>query len=407
VLDEHVLSVAIGEGAVAERGVRIGGVQLAEGAAQTVSWQDAAGHTHQTTARWVVDASGIAAILARQEGWLVANREHPTATCWSRWRGVRSLDGRELAGKYPAWANRVKGLRSTATNHLTGRGWWAWIIPLKGGDVSVGVVYDQRLVELPPGPNLGERLRTMLSTHPVGRELLAEATWTEGDVHFRRHLAYSSTKYATDGAVTVGDAAAFMDPFYSPGMDWVAFTTSAAVNLIHESFRGRPVAPRVARHNENFTRCYARWFRALYLNKYYYMGDYDLMTLAFRLDLGLYYLGVVTLPFRHGHHVLETPPFVHARTEWAYRMMACYNRRFAAIAGSRHRRGVFGRHNDRRFFGFTSYEFNRRLPVRLAGLLCLWFGLELREGWRTWWSRTPAPEALPSGLGAAPLPSQS
>lgn len=407
VLDEHVLAVAIGEGAVAERGVRIGQVQLAQGAAQTVSWQDAAGQVHQTTARWVVDASGIAAILARQEGWLVANREHPTATCWSRWRGVRSLDGRELAGRYPAWASRVKGLRSTATNHLTGRGWWAWIIPLKGGDVSVGVVYDQRLVELPPGPNLGERLRTMLSTHPVGRELLAEATWTEGDVHFRRHLAYSSTTYATDGAVTVGDAAAFMDPFYSPGMDWVAFTTSAAVNLIHESFRGRPVAPRVARHNENFTRCYARWFRALYLNKYYYLGDYDLMTLAFRLDLGLYYLGVVTLPFRHGHQVLETPPFVHARTEWAYRMMACYNRRFAAIAESRHRRGVFGRHNDRRFFGFTSYEFNRRLPVRLAGLLCLWFGLEVREGWRTWWSRAPASEALPTGLGAAPLPNQS
>lgn len=407
VLDEHVLAVAVGEGAVAERGVRIRQVQLAEGAAQTVCWQDAAGQTHQTTARWVVDASGVAAILARQEGWLVTNREHPTATCWSRWRGVRSLDGRELAGKYPAWANRVKGLRSTATNHLTGRGWWAWIIPLKGGDVSIGVVYDQRLTELPPGPNLGERLRAMLTAHPVGRELLAEATWTEGDVHFRRHLAYSSTKYATDGAVTVGDAAAFMDPFYSPGMDWVAFTTSAAVNLIHESFRGRPVAPRVARHNANFTRCYDRWFRALYLNKYYYMGDFDLMTLAFRLDLGLYYLGVVTLPFRHGHHLLETPPFSHPRTDWAYRLMACYNRRFAAIAESRHRRGVFGRHNDRRYFPFTSYEFNRRLPVRLAGLFGLWLGLEVREGWRSWWSRAAAPEALPSDLGAAPVAGQS
>lgn len=407
VLDEHVLAVAVGEGAVAERGVRIRHVQLAEGAAQTVSWQDAAGRAHEATARWVVDASGVTALLARQEGWLVTNREHPTATCWSRWRGVRSFDGRELAGKYPAWANRVKGLRSTATNHLTGRGWWAWIIPLKGGDVSIGVVYDQRLVELPPGPNLGERLRTMLTAHPVGRELLAAATWTEGDVHFRRHLAYSSTKYATDGAVTVGDAAAFMDPFYSPGMDWVAFTTSAAVNLVHESFRGRPVAPRVARHNEQFARCYARWFRALYLNKYCYMGDFDLMTLAFRLDLGLYYLGVVTLPFRHGHHLLEKPPFSHPRTEWAYRVMALYNRRFAAIAESRHRRGVFGRHNDRRFFGFTSYEFNRRLPVRLAGLFCLWLGLEVREGWRTWWSPAPAPEALPSGLGASPAPGQS
>jgi flavin-dependent dehydrogenase len=406
VLDEHVLAVTVAEGAVAERGVRIKHVQLAAGAAQTVSWQDAAGHARQTTARWVVDASGVAAILARQEGWHVPNREHPTASCWSRWRGVRSLDGRELATKYPAWANRVRGLRSTATNHLTGRGWWAWIIPLKGGDVSIGVVYDTRLVELPSGPNLGERLRAMLTAHPVGRELLEGAEWSEGDVHFRRGLAYSSTHYATDGAVTVGDAAAFMDPFYSPGMDWVAFSTSAAVKLIQDSFRGRPVAPQVAQHNANFARCHDHWFRALYLNKYYYMGDFDLMTLAFRLDLGMYYLGVVALPFRHGHHLLETPPFSHPRTEFAYRLMAFYNRRLAAIAESRHRRGVFGRNNDRRFFGFISYELNRRLPVRLVGLFCLWVGLELREGWRTWLAAAPASESPPQPLGASPVPNQ-
>jgi hypothetical protein len=162
----------------------------------------------------------------------------------------------------------------------------------------------------------------------------------------------------------------------------------------------------VAEHNANFSRCYDRWFRALYLNKYFYMGDYDLMTLAFRLDLGLYYLGVVALPFRHGHHLLETPPFSNPRTDLAYRLMAFYNRRLVSIAESRHRRGVFGRNNDRRYFGFISYEFNRRLPVRLAGLFCLWIGLELREGWRSWFSSTPAPEPLLAPLGASPLPTQ-
>ena len=407
VLDEHVLATAVAEGAVMQRSVRIRKVRLAEGAAQTIEWDDAAGATHATTARWVVDASGVAAILARQEGWHVPNNAHPTATCWSRWTGVRSLDGRELSSKYPAWASRVKALRSTATNHITGRGWWAWFIPLKGGDVSVGVVYDQRLTELPPGPNLGERLRTMLNTHPVARELLVEAQWQEGDVHFRRNLAYSSTTYATDGAVTVGDAAGFIDPFYSPGMDWISFSTSAAVNLIIESFRGKPVAPRVAKHNANFRQSYDHWFRALYLNKYYYMGDFDLMTLAFRLDLGLYYVGIVTQPFQHGNHILESPPFTHPRSKWPFRLMALYNQRFVAIAESRHRRGVFGRNNDRRHFGFISYEFNRRLPVRIAGLLCLWLGLELREGWRTWFARVRAPAEFRGAMGTVPLPTSS
>ena len=407
VLDEHVLATAVAEGTVTQRSARIKCVRLVEGGAQTIEWEDANGTAQATTTRWVVDASGVAAILPRQERWHVPNHAHPTATCWSRWTQVRSLDGREVSSKYPAWASRVKALRSTATNHMTGRGWWAWFIPLKGGDVSVGVVYDQRLTELPPGPNLGERLRGMLNTHPVARELLADAKWQEGDVHFRRNLAYSSTTYATDGAVVVGDAAAFIDPFYSPGMDWISFSTSAATALIIDSFRGRAMGPAVARHNRNFRQSYERWFKALYLNKYYYMADFDLMTLAFRLDLGLYYIGIVTQPFRHGNHLLETPPFAHSRSKWPYRVMALYNRRFVAIAESRYRRGVFGKNNDRQHFGFISYEFNRRLPFRLAGLLFLWLKLELCEGWRTWFARDTAPAEFRAPLGVTPMPSQT
>jgi flavin-dependent dehydrogenase len=394
VLDEHLLGEAVKEGAVLHRLVRVRKVGLVSGGAQTVEWDDAQGVLQNATARWVVDASGVAALLARQEGWLKPNTAHPTATCWSRWSGVCSLDDRSLFEKYPAWANRAKAVRSTATNHLTGYGWWAWIIPLKGGDVSIGVVYDQRLVELPPGPSLGERLKAFLVAHPVARELLAHATYQEDDMHFRRNLAYCSTTFATDGAVLVGDAAGFIDPFYSPGMDWISFSTSAAAALIADSFRGKPVAPRVARHNENFLLSYDRWFRALYLDKYYYMGDFELMTLAFRLDLGLYYLGIVTQPFKHGKRVLETPPFAHKKSYWPFRLMELYNRRLAAIARNRHQRGTWGRRNHLGYFGFISYEFNRRLPVRVAGLLLLWAGLEVREGWRTWFAAAAEPAAL-------------
>ncbi|HWA86555.1 MAG TPA: NAD(P)/FAD-dependent oxidoreductase [Opitutus sp.] len=394
VLDEHVLANAVAAGATLRRGVRVRSVTLASGAQQTVTWDDPAGVTRPSSARWVVDASGCAALLARQEHWWQSNSAHPTATCWSRWTNVRSLDDRELAARYPAWSARVKATRSIATNHITGYGWWAWFIPLKGGDVSVGVVYDQRITELPPGPSLGERLRTMLETQPVARELLAGAQWQEGDVHFRRNLAYSASTFATDGAVLVGDAAGFIDPFYSPGMDWISFSTSAAAALIDASFRHKPVAPRVAKHNAAFRQSYDRWFRALYQDKYYYMGDFELMTLAFRLDLGLYYLGIVTQPFKHGHRYLENPPFSHPRSKWPFRLMQLYNRRLAAIARDRHRRGAWGRRNDRRHFAFISYEFNRRLPFRVAGLLLLWAKLELAEGWRSWFAAAPAPALL-------------
>jgi hypothetical protein len=78
--------------------------------------------------------------------------------------------------------------------------------------------------------------------------------------------------------------------------------------------------------------------------------------------------------------------------------MELYNRRLAAIARDRHQRGTWGRRNHLGYFGFISYDFNRRLPVRVAGLLLLWVGLELREGWRSWF----APAAEPAALAPKP-----
>ena len=402
VLDEHVLALAVHEGAGLIRGVRVRGVQLVSAGRQIVEWEDAAGARRTFGARWVVDASGVAALLARQESWLQPNTEHPTATCWSRWSNVRSWDDRELAAKYPAWASRTRATRTTATNHLVGLGWWAWWIPLKGGDVSIGITYDQRLIELPEGPDLATRLRTLLMTHPAARELMPDATCRESDVHFRRNLAYSSTTIATDGAVLVGDAAGFIDPFYSPGMDWIAFTASAAVALIDDGFRGKPLGSRVARHNQNFALSYERWFRALYRDKYYYLGDHELMTLAFRLDLGLYYYGVVARTFRGGARTLETPPFAHSDSLWPFRTMDLYNRRLVSIARSRIKRGTWGRKNALHNVRFISYEFNRRLPLRIAGLLMAWVGLELREGWRSWFAAAYSEPVESARLPAVP-----
>lgn len=387
VLDEELLVRAVAAGARLLRPARITDVTLANGALQTVAWADDQGGTGVETARWVVDASGVAALLARKHGWLTANTEHPIASAWSRWTGVKNWDSRELADKFPAWAARTKAWRFNATNHLVGRGWWAWMIPLKGGDVSVGVVFDQRLVDLPEGNELGERLRALLFEHPVARELLADARWTPGDVHFRRNLAYRSSTFAGDGFVLVGDAAGFIDPFYSPGMDWISYTASAAAALVDSCLRGKPKAERIARHNDHFATSYDRWFRAIYKDKYFYMGDHELMTLAFRLDLGTYYFGVVSQPFRRGAGALETPTFSGAYTRLPSRLIAGYNRRLVAIARSRMKRGVWGRNNHGRFFPFRSYEITWTLPFRLLAVAGAYLRLELKEGWRTWFAR--------------------
>ncbi len=386
-LDEEVLRRACMAGAKLLRPANVTQIELASGGEQSITVR--MGEVTETLrARWVVDASGVAALLARKNNWLRPNSDHPTSAAWARWRGVKDWDSRELAEKYPDWASAVHCIRNTATNHVMGDGWWSWWIPLKGGDVSVGVVFDQRLVDWPQdGGSVGDRLKMFLSKHPVAREMLEDAKFDESDVHWRKNLAYCSTTFAGDGFVLVGDAAAFLDPFYSPGLDWISFTTSSAAELITAQRRGEPMTNRLAKYNRDFSVSYRSWFDALYRDKYEYMGEWDLMTLALRLDLGLYYLGVVEKPFRYGESALLMPPFVGPKSGRALNLMRTYNRRLAEIARHRRRMGALGKTNRGMRHLIPGFTLNRRDVGQLAGALASWLSLELREGWRSWRSR--------------------
>ncbi len=396
VLDEEVLRRAVEAGAMVLRPATVSDVTLNPGGMQavTVRHDDI---TETCQARWVIDASGPACLLARQQGWRRTNAEHPTAAAWGRWTGVKDWDGLELAEKYPDWASATHGLRNTATNHVVGDGWWSWWIPLKGGDVSVGVVFDQRLVAWPQGGGtLAGRLRDFLMKHPVAREMLADARLIEGDVHWRKNLAYHSETYAGDGFVLIGDAAAFLDPFYSPGMDWIAFTSSSAVDLIEAQGRGEAIEPRLKQYNRDFSESYRKWFVAIYKDKYEYIGEFDLVKMAFLLDLGLYYLGIVAKPFLEGIAALLHPPFSEFRSLSAFHVMRTYNRRFAEIARSRRERGQLGRMNSGQRFllgGFTLNSGDIRLLLRP---LLAWARIELTEGWRSWRTRPPVAAGEPA-----------
>jgi len=382
--DEEVLRRACLAGATLVRPVNITSVQLEEGGLQTVTYRDGE-NAVCVQARWVVDASGVASLLARKNGWWTSNTEHPTAACWSRWKGVKDMDGIELADRYPDWASALYCVRGTATNHIIGDGWWSWWIPLKGGDMSVGIVFDQRLVELPQdGGKVGDRLKKFLMKHPVARELLEDATYDETDVHWRKNLAYYSSRFAGDGCVLVGDAAAFMDPFYSPGMDWISYTSSSAANLITQQRSGVDMTKEVPAYNTRFSVSHRSWFEALYKDKYDYMGEFDLMSLAYRLDLGLYYWGVVAHPFRKGAKALFKPPFAPPDGRIVYHLMSTYTRRFAQIARRRRRTGTLGRTNRNQRDLIPGFTIERNDAIKLFPLLAEWLKLEIMEGWRSW-----------------------
>ena len=106
------------------------------------------------------------------------------------------------------------------------------------------------------------------------------------------------------------------------------------------------------------------------------------------MDLGLYYLGVASIPYIKGTTSLSKGLYTRRTAMPFYYLMGFYNKRFASIARSRRARGVLGRRNAGRRYLFDSFTFSAWSARLVFVSLLRWGLLELTEGWRTWF-RSP------------------
>jgi flavin-dependent dehydrogenase len=343
-LDSHLLELARNAGCDLWRPAKVTSFELNGGHGQRVN---AVVDDTQRTAgcRWIVDATGRAAMIARKLGYFRPNTEHPINAVWARFSGVKEWDSYEWRERFPGYANCCRTGREWATNHLFGRGWWVWIIPLQGGDVSAGIVYDSRIFKFPEGPTLGQRLHAHILNNPVGREIFGAARVTEGDVHALSMLPYHSEKVCDDGWAMVGDAAGFIDPLYSPGLDFCSYTSYYVANLLAGSLKGEDVTERLYYYNQQYPVTYRSWFESLYKDKYYYMGDAELTSTALLLDVSSYYAGLVRRVYRDPECAFLNLPFTGTGGRFARNVMNFYNRRLVALANRRWVTGYYGKRN--------------------------------------------------------------
>ncbi|MDQ6861770.1 MAG: NAD(P)/FAD-dependent oxidoreductase [Verrucomicrobiota bacterium] len=340
-LDAHMLDLAVAAGCELRRPAKVTQIELGSAEGQKIAIGE-----ETIRARWIVDASGRAAMLARKLGHFQRNTEHPINAVWARFSGVKDWDSYEWRERFPEYANACRTARNWATNHLMGHGWWCWIIPLKGGDVSAGLVYDSRIFQLPEGAHLGQRLRNHLLGHPVGREVFGASRLIEGDVHAFSQLPYVSTQVCGEGWASVGDAAGFIDPLYSPGLDFCSYTTSYVAHMLGENLAGKDVGEEMRYYNEQYATTYRAWFETLYKDKYFYMGDAELMSAALLLDVGAYFVGLVTPVYRDPEREFIRLPFEGTPGRVVASLMSFYNRRLVTLAKRRLTSGVFGQNNS-------------------------------------------------------------
>jgi flavin-dependent dehydrogenase len=384
-IDETLLGLAVREGVELERPAKVIDVRL-DGLSNRVVIETPKG-TREVEARWVVDASGRQAFLARRMGLYEKNERHPTSAYWARFKGVADMDGVEIQGSDPGM-NRLPQLkcsRRLATNHFCGHGWWCWVIPLAGGETSIGVVFDKRMYQLPKGGSSRERFETFVHTQPGLRELVRNAEIDGDDFQSYEHLPYKSKRYAGLGWALVGDAASFIDPYYSPGLDHASFSAYATARLILRELggeiEGAKLTAEIDRHDRRFQKSYERWFEAVYRDKYELLGDAELTAVAYYLDTASYYLGVAGQAYRKEWTFAEPVLGIdHPLALLAHRFMRFYQKRLVRIARNRQARGTYGRLNHAwRCYGRNFGDGARKLTGSHRKGLRLWMQVELRE----------------------------
>ena len=391
-LDGHLLGLARGAGCEVWKPAKVTRCGLGGAAGQSLG-VNVGGEERTVRCRWVIDASGRASFLSRKLGHFRQNTDHPINAVWARFTGVKDWDSYEWRQQFPDYAAAARTGRAWATNHLMGQGWWCWIIPLKGGDFSAGLVYDSRIFTLPEGENLSERLRQHILAHPIGREIFRDAKVIEHDTRAYSALPYYSAQVCGDGWAIAGDAAGFIDPLYSPGLDLCAYTSTLVSDLILCSLGGDDATSRRHYYNEQYATTYRSWFETLYQDKYFYMGEADLMSAALLLDVGTYFMGLVRPIYANPEGSFLQLPFEGTPGRLFAGMMKFYNRRLSALGRNRIAHGAVGLHNAGWRELYDGFVPDIRLHKLIRKGLLRWWKAELLNLRFLFVGRKPTPSA--------------
>lgn len=262
-------------------------VKLGEGGAlHHVSWQRAGEEPQTTSARWVVDASGRAGLIKRQLG-LAMDNAHPAHAVWFRIADRIEIDRWSTD---PDWQARcVTPTRWLSTNHLVGAGYWVWLIPLASGSHSVGIVADPRYHPIEEMNTFDKAMDWFQKHQPALFDELDGKRGKLQDFAFFRRFSYDCKQvFSADRWALAGEAGRFLDPFYSPGSDFIAIGNTFITELIARDRAGLRLPAHVQVYEQMFRSFYDSTL-ALYVDQYGLFGDPEVLPVKVIWDYTYYW----------------------------------------------------------------------------------------------------------------------
>ena len=214
------------------------------------------------TGRYLVDASGQAAVVARHLGTRVPSPDPhlQKVAYFAHFEGVERLPGREAG--HPLIVMCEEG--------------WFWVIHIDGRRTSIGLVID-RAVAKSTGVPADRMLAWGMARCPLVRQRCANATGPDTN-HVIANFSYRCRPCAGPGYFLAGDAAAFVDPIFSTGVCLGMMQAREAARHLVALLAGTASADAARRRYARFTdgstsvffrlirQFYDHSFRELFLN---------------------------------------------------------------------------------------------------------------------------------------------
>ena len=260
-----------------------------------VRWQRRGQPLQTAHARWVIDACGRAGLIKKKLGLARANA-HAAHAVWFR------ISERIVPDEWSqdaAWRSRcVTPTRWLSTNHLVGAGYWVWLIPLASGSHSVGIVADPRWHPLDKMNTFERAMDWLREFQPRLFDDLDGKRDKLQDFAFFRRFSYDCEQVFSDQRwALAGEAGRFLDPFYSPGSDFIAIGNTYITDLVARDQAGQPLAAHTRVYEQVFRSFYDNTL-TLYQDQYGIFGDPEVLPIKIFWDYTFYW-GVLAKFYYH------------------------------------------------------------------------------------------------------------
>ena len=231
--EEDLRAKIVEQGVTLWEGSTVRDVDIGEPHRVTV---EADGERRVEEATWIVDATGRSALLRRKLK-VKKGTGHEASAAWFR-VDARVLPEEIATDRGGAWMEApLASERWRSTNHLMGNGYWVWLIGLPEDRTSVGVVTYDAVHGFDEIRTI-DRVKAFLAEHEPALAKRLETTEVLdfgciSNFGHRLEGIWSAERYGI-----VGDAAAFTDPLYSPGTDFIALSNTFTTELVRADRNG-------------------------------------------------------------------------------------------------------------------------------------------------------------------------